>query len=306
MPPKYNFDVLELKADDALFLSRQLEQVRAGVYEIQYPSLQGTSIVPVNTSIDPGVEVYTAEIHDFTGTAELTSDYSSRGPRADLKTREISYRIRSIKASYGYSLQELRASAWAKRDIPGAKARAARHNVARKVDETIFFGSKMGNLPGFTNNPDVATYNVAGAWASATAANMFADMAGLAQQVGVSTKYIYETTDIAAAPSLLSTLANKIIPDAGGKTVLNWFKEEYKHINLIPAWRLETAGAGGKPMMIAYNRHPDFLEALLPVEYEQLPPQVEGFETVTQCHARCGGTAIYHPGAVLYAAGMVA
>ena len=43
------------------------------------------------------------------------------------------------------------------------------------------------------------------------------------------------------------------------------------------------------------------LEAICPIIFEQLAPQFEGYEVLTNCHARCGGVVLYYPKSVSYA-----
>jgi hypothetical protein len=55
---------------------------------------------------------------------------------------------------------------------------------------------------------------------------------------------------------------------------------------------------------IVYDKSPEVLEALVPVEFEQFAPQMVGLETITECQARLGGVVLYRPKAVLYADGL--
>src|ERR1700689_611665 len=56
-----------MDAADSLSIARQLEEIRAGLYEIQYAPLKATRLFPFNTSIDRGVEQYTVRAVDRAG-----------------------------------------------------------------------------------------------------------------------------------------------------------------------------------------------------------------------------------------------
>lgn len=305
---RYRFDKLD-NATDNFFFSRALEALRTKVYEVQYPMLQGRTMVPVSNDVDTGAEEVTVPVFDISGDVEVTSDYSTKGPRADASSREVKYKIRGLKASYGYSLQEARAAALASRlrgagqDLPAAKAKAARTNIERKLDELIFFGSKIGGFTGLTNNPNVPTLAVAGAWSAATPLALVADLQNIVNAPANNSNSVEAANTLAIADTLYRFLTQKLIPNTS-TTVLNWFLASNPNIRVIPSWRLNTSGAAGAPQIIAYDLNSEKLEALIPQEFEQLPPETEGFEFVTQCHARSGGTPIHYPKSMVYATGM--
>lgn len=305
---KYRFDKIDSSTDN-FFFSRALESVRTKVYQVQYPTLQGRSFVPVNNDVDTGAEELTVAVYDISGDVEVTSDYSTKGPRADARSREAKYKIRGLKASYGYSLQEARAAVLASKnrgagqDLPMQKAKAARENIERKLDELIFFGSKIAGFTGLTNNPEVPSVAVAGAWAAATPLALVADLQNILNTPANTTNSVENANTMLIADTLYRFLTQKLIPNTS-TTVLNWFLATNPNVRVLPSWRLNTSGPSGAPQIIAYDLNPDKLEALIPQEFEQLAPETEGFEFVTQCHARSGGTPIHYPKSVVYATGM--
>jgi hypothetical protein len=46
---------------------------------------------------------------------------------------------------------------------------------------------------------------------------------------------------------------------------------------------------------------PEILQGVITQEFEMLPPQLRGFESVTYCHARVGGLELRYPKALAYA-----
>ena len=84
-------------------------------------------------------------------------------------------------------------------------------------------------------------------------------------------------------------------------TILRSFLANNPYIRNIDQWyRLDGAGAGGKNRGIVYKRDPMVLEGVVPLDFEQLPPQARNLEFVVPCQARCGGVKIYQPSAMRY------
>lgn len=293
-----------LDADQAFFFNRSLEHIRAQAYRTQYPDLLGRVLVPVNNDISNGADVYTARIYDQTGQAAIGSNFSSQSPRADVVSKEAFYPIRSIRGSYAYSIQDVRASILSGQDLPQERANAARSMIERAIDDMIFFGSKITGVYGLTNNPDTLSVTCGTAWASATVAEIVEDMQEMVDKIGTETKEVEKPDTFAIAPSLYRIVNARIVADTNGKTILEWFKMRNPGITVIVADKLAASNPSSKPQIIVYQRNIDKLEAVIPQEFEQLAPQDRGMESLTECHARCGGTAIKFPKSVLYGTGM--
>ena len=77
---------------------------------------------------------------------------------------------------------------------------------------------------------------------------------------------------------------------------------------MIPTFKLDYANraawSGSSGRMVALRQDPMKLEAIIPQEFEQLPPQMEDFETKTICHARTGGVVAYYPASISYGDGI--
>lgn len=69
--------------------------------------------------------------------------------------------------------------------------------------------------------------------------------------------------------------------------------------SIVPWHRCDGAGDTGDRMVL-YTPSPDKLDVRVPVEYEALPPQFQGLETIVPVHARFGGFALYYPSSMLY------
>src|SRR5262245_39006858 len=107
-----------LDAGETALLARQVEYLRGEVYRVQYPEYAARRIIPINTSAPPGAETTTGIILDETGKAQWIADYSTDQPRVDIVGDKTTIVFRGFGASYGVSLQEIRASSMAGVPIP--------------------------------------------------------------------------------------------------------------------------------------------------------------------------------------------
>ena len=65
----------EIRNDDVgLFLARELEQVLARTFEVQYADIKYSSVLPISTEIGPGADSFTYRIFDAQGSMKLIQD----------------------------------------------------------------------------------------------------------------------------------------------------------------------------------------------------------------------------------------
>jgi hypothetical protein len=303
--------VMNLDAAESVFLSKQLEQVRAKTYDIKYANLLGRQLVPVDNSIAPGVEVVTYYQYDQVGVAKIIADYADDLPRADVKGKEFSSRVRGIGNSYGYSMQEARAAQFAGLPLEQRKANAARRGIEEKIDKIAQTGDAVYGMLGFLNQPNASLYTIPNGvsgfpdWARKLPDEIAADIHGAVNAIYANTKGV-EMGDTCVLPLEQYTLiATKRMGDGSDTTILSYVLQSSPFLKAIVPWyALDGAGAGNTDRMVVYRRDPDALQLIIPQEFEQLPPQLEGLEIITPCHARCGGVVVYYPLSIIYADGI--
>lgn len=313
MSLKYRFDNMD--ASENVFFSRQLESIRATAFDVQYAELKGFSLVPAKTDIHPGAEQYTYRVFDKVGKATLSSDMSDRGPRIDIKGFEQTSKIRSLKDSYGYSIQEARAAMMASLDLSGRKAKAARDAIAVAMDDLILLGTASSvesaasaGLGGLFTQSSTQVYTVPSGsggsqlWTSKTPDEIVQDMLGLVFQIYQNSNMV-ETPDTLVLPLARKGLVSSTrMGDGSNQTILSHFLEVNGMIKRVEfSQKLNSNSAWTGCRMVAYQNDASKLEAIIPIEFEQLAPQFDGYEVLTHCHARIGGTVVYFPGSIGYA-----
>lgn len=295
----------------SIFFTRNLEQVRAQAYNTKFPAFKAKMLIPVDGSIDPGVEVITYEQYTEVGMAKIISDYAQDLPRADVKGKEFQSTVKTIGTSYGYSIQEAESAAFARKPLKQLKANAAKKANDLQVDKLARNGSAAHNLLGMLNQPNATTYVIPNGaagdteWTTKTPDEILADLNGIAAAI-VETTLEVEIPDTLVLPTAqYNLIAGLSMGDGRTGTVLKYFLETNPYIKNVFSWyALNNAGASSADRMVCYRRDPDALQLIIPLEFQQLPPQDRALETVVPCRSRFGGVVLYYPLSMAYGDGI--
>lgn len=301
----------KLDAGESTFFARELEQIRAKAYNVKYAALKGISFVPVDTSLDPGTEIVTFRQWDMVGMAKIIASYASDFPRSDVSAKEFTTKVKSIGASYGYNVQEIRAARREGRPLDQQKANACKRAIDQFLDKVCQTGDSSTGLTGLLNLANTQTYTIPsdGTGSSPLWANKTSDLVARDMHTAVRTMveatYELEQPDTMILPlTSFGYISTTRMSTIDSTTILEYFLKTSPYITTVASWyALETAGSGSTKRMVVYRRDPDALQFLLPIPFEQFPPEQRGMEFVTACHARCGGVVAYYPMSILYADG---
>ena len=295
---------IRLDAGETATLARQLEYIYAKTYDVKYAELKARRFIPVDTSVDPGAEFYTYRQWDMFGMAKIIANYADDLPRVDVLAKEYPAPIKSLGASYGYSIQDLRRSAMAGSQLDSRRATATRRANEQAVDSIAAFGNADAGLGGFTNNanvPLVAPDNAP--WSSATPLEIVADLNKLANAIVTATLEMFEPDTLildTASFQIINSTPMSTTGDAD-KTILRFFLDNTPYIRNVDQWtKLTDAGAAGVTRLIAYKRDAEVLSLVIPQEFEQFPPQARNLEFVIPTHSRIGGVSVRYPLAMAY------
>ena len=308
-----------MDSSEAMTFARELLKVRARMFEVQFPELKALSLIPPNTDVDDTDEAYTYQTVTETGRAELMADYSNTAPLADVHADEATpQKIKPIVNAYRYTFMEGRRSAKLGKELPMRRARAARKAIAQEVDRVFAYGdtTKTGvTLYGLLNLSGTETYttpNGAGGvktWGGTngkTPDEIITDLTAPLRQVIVNSNGIEECDTWILPLSSYEYIRDTRMGQNSDVSILQHFQGKRPTVQVIPWYRAEAAPASewtGKRAM-AYKRDPDKLDRLLPVEFEQLTPDVTALMTTTVCHARIGGINNYLPKSIIYMDGI--
>lgn len=297
---------VRLDAGETAMLAKQLEYVYAKTYDIKYPELKARRFIPIDTSVDSGAEFYTYRQWNMFGMAKLIANYADDLPRVDALAKEYPAPIKSLGASYGYSIQDMRRSAMSGAQLDARRARASRRAHEQAFDDVCAFGDAAAGLGGFLNNANVPIVGaVTGQWVtnSATPLQMVEDLNTLVNSIVTATleTFVPNTLLLDNTSFLLLNSTPMSTTGDADKTVLRFFLDNNPYISDLDQWnKLNAAGAGGVSRAVAYMRNEEVLAAVEPQPFEQFPPQARNLEFVIPTHSRVGGVRIQYPLAIAY------
>jgi len=298
-------------AGESATLARQLLFVKVREANVVYPSLKAASFIPISNQIPSGAESFSVKIWDIAGSAKIVANYAKDFPASDTSISEVIAPIRSVGNSYHYTIQELRNSLM----VPGLqldvrRADAARMVHDRAIDKLAAYGSLPNGLTGFAVNSNVGLTSITGTWASATSAQILADMNKIAQAVVDQSLQTFAPDTMILPTAAWGIVATRPYSDLNPSPILSVFLQNSPYIKSVDSWNRLNANSAANPTGLTYNRivcylrDPMVLELEIPQVFEQLPPQLEGMQYTVPCHSRCGGVSIHYPVAMTYADGV--
>jgi hypothetical protein len=300
--------------DDAqtVFFTRQLAEIDQQLYNIKFAELEAKQLVDVKP-LNPGAETYIYRQYDRRGVAKITSNYATSSPRADVAGLEFTAKIYSLRESFGFNVQEIRAATMAGLPLDAMRAMAARRAIDEGLNKIGLLGDSEHGLLGLFNQTNAQTYTVPNdgtgssqLWANKTADQIVRDMFGIVDQIPTNTAEVEHAKRLLLPYPRLRFANSKRLAGAGDSfvTCLNYFKMNRPEVEVRGALFLDTAGSGSTARMVAYDPDPVNVQWLVPIPFETFPPQLHGLEYVTECHARAGGVVARYPMTIAYGDGI--
>lgn len=315
--PSMNFDDAEAAS---VFFARELDYVKAQSYDVEYPELTALKLFPVTSEVDPGAETVTYYSYDKVGLAKIISNYATDLPRADVKGKPSTAIIKSIGDSYGYSIQEMRASRMAGKSLDTRKADSARSQIEYLNNRIAWCGDPETGLKGVLSiGNDVPLYVLANGlsgkteWAEKTADEILADITGMLKQMAFVTKKVEKPDTLAISADAYIEIQNKRI-EGTATTVLKYIQDNIPDIKeIVSCAELDSdstdtnpyaAAENGKGVAFLFKNDPRKFSIENPMPFIQYPVQTQGLEVVVPCEARTAGAMIYYPMSMLIAVGI--
>ena len=312
-----NFDDAEAAS---VFFARELDFVKSQSYDVEYPEFTALSLFPMSSEVDPGAETVTYYSYDKTGLAKIISNYATDLPRADVKGKPTTAIIKSLGDSYGYSIQEMRASRMAGKSLDTRKAESARYQIDYLNNKIAWNGDAETGLKGvLSTDNDVPLYTVANgakgttSWADKTEDEILADITGMLKQMATVTKKVEKPDTLALSSDAYIEIQNKRI-EGTATTVLKYIQDNIPDIKQIvscpelDADSVETnpyaAASDGKAVALLFKNDSRKLSIENPLPFMQYPIQTQGLEVMVPCEARTAGAMIYYPMSLLIAVGV--
>jgi len=302
---------VNLDANESIFFARELEAVKTKSYDVQYAELKARKLIPVSFDAGPGAETIKYEQYDQVGMAKIIANYANDLPRADVKGKEFISVVRSLGASFGYNVQEVRAAKMAGKPLEQRRANAAKRAIMQLENTIAFSGDTSHNLGGLLNAANITEVTIpadgTGAsklWSTKTPDLILRDMNLVANTPSVLTKMVEQPDTMLLPVAQFNYIASTARSANSDKTILKYFLENNPYIKAVEPLNELAAYYGGDDGMFVYHRSPEKVTLEVPQDFEQFPEQEQGLEFVVPCHARAGGVIVYYPLSMAFGKGI--
>ena len=306
--PQCHFD----SADDAAMYFAQ-DFVKAQSYDVEHPELTALSLFPQTSEADPGAETITFYSYDRTGMAKVVNDYAAHDyPRVDTNAKATTVPIKSLGASYGYSVQDMRASRLANKNLDVRRAEAARKAIDLKMNQIAWIGDKATGLLGVLSEEQQIPVLTAGkgattgsyTWILKNADEILFDVNRMVREVSRLTKNVERPDTLVLPSDVFLDICNKRVGDTG-ETVLSFIKKNQPYLkNIVSAAELNANAVefnpyakadpetDGKGVALLFTNDPRKLSVEIPVPFYQGTVTVDGMLTKIPCEGRTAGISI--------------
>lgn len=302
----------------SVFFARELDYVKTQTYDVVYPEMTALSLFPVSSEIPEGAETFTYYSYDRTGMAKIINNYATDLPRADVKGKPVTGYVKSIGDSYGYSVQEMRASRMTGKSLDVRKGESARYAADYLVNKIAWMGSKENNLVGILSEENdipkfvLSTVTVDGEekteFRYKNADQILEDINNMQKYVSQITKNVEKPDTLVLPAHVYIDLATRRIPDTD-TTILKFLMEnapylkEIREANELQANSTDMNPTGSNVALL-YTNSEKKLTLEIPMPFLQHTLQEKGLEIIVPCEERVAGMVIYYPLSALIAEGI--
>lgn len=308
--------------DASVFFARELDHIKAQSYDVEYPEFTALNLFPISSEADAGAETITYYTYDKAGLAKVIQNYSTDLPRADVNGKPSFAQIKSLGASYGYSVQEMRASRLAGKSLDSRKAESARFQIDNLNNRIAWCGDEESGLMGvLSQGQNIPMYAIGigsesskTSWLEKTADEILMDINGMQKQVAKATKNVERPDTLCVPADVFMDISTRRIPDTT-ITVKSFILEHAPYLkNIVSAAELDAdsvetnpyASSGGNGQGVAFLFKNDARKLSLenPMAFYQHTLQTKNLEVTVPCEARTAGVIVYYPLSALIAVGV--
>lgn len=307
-----------IETSASVFFARELDYVKTQTYDVEYPEMTALSLFPVSSEVPEGAETFTYYSYDHTGMAAIINNYATDLPRADVKGKPNTGYVKSIGVSYGYSVQEMRASMMTGKSLDVRKGESARYAADYLVNKIAWMGSKENNLMGILSEENdipkfvLSTVLVDGEerteFCYKDADQILEDVNNMQKYVSKITKNVEKPDTLVLPAHVYIDLATRRIPDTD-TTILKFlmtnapYLKEIREANELQAESTDMNPTGSNVALL-YTNDPRKMTLEIPMPFLQHTVQEKGLEMEIPCEERVASIIIYYPLSALIAEGI--
>ncbi len=311
--------ISRLDSGQNYFLARELEKIETEEAPEIFAGFLWSQYVPRATDVSPWENVHTYRMSTAQGQAKAHGPNGNDAMRVNVTREEFSRMVKQYDASFDYGVREIQAAAAKGLGLDRDLAAAAMASIGSRIDACVALGDGT-QITGLLNHGSVddstspsAKTGGGTSWmgAGATAEEILVDINGLVAATWQRVQQGAPWNDRGGMPMFqkfvlllpldrYAKIAGKARSTTSDTTILKYALQNNPFIEAIePWWHCDTAD-GGNPRMMCYPRNKRAVEAVVPEEYVQMPPEERGLNVDTSCYGTCAGTIIKYPVACSY------
>lgn len=297
------------------FLDQELEAKDPRKFAQLVPGIVGKRILTAVQGLTRSQPVYSYEMQLLKAKTKRGASKAKDANTVEVLREKVTHQIEEYPASIEWHLDEVENARLNGRNLPDDKRLAAVTKLEEAIDASLAAGDGA-NTTGLLNNSnvdDIQTIVKTGggyAWtaAGATADEMVADIAlavstiearALSARVPGASFPAFNQWSVILPSTWYVKAATKYRANTD-TTALELILRMPFIKAVVPWWRANTADATAVraaliPALDNGAINPMAAGAIVPFDYDQLAPQLVGYNTVTPCRAKAGGVAMPYP-----------
>lgn len=285
---------------DSVFFARQLDYVKSRIYQRKYPQLLGMNLLPISTDVPEYAEQIIQRWFDEVGIAKVIANYADDLPRADVRMKETSVRVRSIGDSYGYNIMEIMASRATGAGLDVKKAGAARRAIEQKLHRIALVGDAAYGLYGILNFPNLPDVTLTvGDWLNAATDGdeILADLENLWTSLAVQSRGVHVPNKLILPPQQAAAARTKrLTGTTNGETAMSRWLANHPGISVTETQEFkDVGGVAGDDRIILGEFTEENIRFELVMPFNQMTAQERNLEAVVPCLARTAGVQCDYP-----------
>lgn len=284
----------------SVFAENELQQVFAKTYDKKYPALDALKYFGVIPGINAWAQQFAVDSYSQFGRADWYAPGARDVLRADVFKTRNGFPIAQSALAYGYELDEMMSAQLVGIPLDQKRADACRRGIEEFRNTVILSGDTAKGLPGVLTNAAVPLMTVpTGDWLGAsTPDQILTDMNAIVAAVYNNTNRVHNATQLLIPNPHYKRLEQRVYaPGISPASILAVFRANNPGVSVDPLTELATAGPSSAPRAIAYEKSTDNVGAVVPMMFNQMPPDVlrGGLETIVYCIERLGGGVWFYP-----------
>jgi len=229
---------LKLDADTGAYFERELEHIKAKVYEKEYTELKAKMLIPISNEAPEGAESITYYEFDRAGHARIIANYADDLPFVEIAAKKYISPVEGTGVAYFYSTQDIRTAQMTGRNLPQRKANAAREADERLHNKLAWFGDANTGLRGMLTHPNILSTSVlagtaGNTWALKTPDEILKDMNYIVQNMIAQTKGVEYPDTLMLPPSEYALISSTPRSNNSDTTILAYFLANNPWINAV-------------------------------------------------------------------------